>query len=867
MQRNTSVAQTQTRWLVMKLGGTSVSQAAYWRTLAGEIRNVCTQGFRVLVVQSALSGVTDELDALLTVDTASRQQRLAALIANHTQLAVELGIAPSADIDRYHAILTGMLAERAPGHTAPPALRARLLACGELLASHLGATFLTQAGLSVQWQDARDLLVANGLPGQTAAGGYLSAVCPPQTGSPLRAQLHDTAQVVLTQGFIARNLNGETVLLGRGGSDTSAACFAEYLQATRLEIWTDVPGLFSTNPHRVPSARLLRQVDYTEAQEIASTGAKVLHPRCLEPVRRGGIPVQIRCTPQPSLPGTVITAASADSSTRVKAISVREHITLISMETPGMWHQVGFLADAFACFKQHGLSVDLVSTSETSVTVSLDPLANLVTPATLDALLIDLRRLCRTDLLQNCTAISLVGRQMRANLHRLAPAFELFADHRVHLLSQAANDLNFTFVVDAEDAPRLLCELHALLIQPLDGDTVLGPTWQELQTPLPADTMRPAHWWETRRDALLGLAAKHAACFVYDLPSVQQAADALQEMPVVDRVLYSVKANHHPAILRTLQQAGFGFECVAPGEITHLQTHLPELAPADILFTPNFAPRADYGAALAAGISVTLDNLHPLREWPDLFADRAIFLRLDTGQGAGHHRHVRTAGEHSKFGIPLTELEEALSLVKAAGARVVGLHAHVGSGIFTPTTWQELGNILLDAARHCPDLQILNLGGGLGVTEKPGQAPLDLHELNHALQTIRQRRPDLGLWLEPGRFLVSAAGVLLAKVTQLKGKGATRYVGVATGMNSLLRPALYGAHHHIVNLSRLEAPADATCHVVGPICETGDVLGHARRLPETHEGDVLLIANAGAYGRVMSSHYNLREPAPEEVLV
>src|SRR5690606_4486048 len=147
-----------------------------------------------------------------------------------------------------------------------------------------------------------------------------------------------------------------------------------------------------------------------------------------------------------------------------------------------------------------------------------------------------------------------------------------------------------------------------------------------------------------------------------------------------------------------------------------------------------------------------------------------------------------------------------------------------------------------------------------------GQAPLDLQELNRALQTLKQRRPDLALWLEPGRYLVSNAGVLLAKVTQLKGKGATRYVGVATGMNSLLRPALYGAHHHIVNLSRLEMPADTTCHVVGPICESGDVLGHARRLPEPREGDVLLIANAGAYGRVMSSHYNLREPAPEQVL-
>ncbi|MEY3138335.1 MAG: hypothetical protein RL580_2067, partial [Pseudomonadota bacterium] len=127
--------------------------------------------------------------------------------------------------------------------------------------------------------------------------------------------------------------------------------------------------------------------------------------------------------------------------------------------------------------------------------------------------------------------------------------------------------------------------------------------------------------------------------------------------------------------------------------------------------------------------------------------------------------------------------------------------------------------------------------------------------------------PDVALWLEPGRYVIAEAGVLLARVTQLKTKGEVSYVGVATGMNSLIRPALYGAHHDIVNLSR---PADGPLRrfeVVGPICETGDVLGHDRYLPvETCEGDVLLIATAGAYGASMASHYNLRDPA-EELLI
>ena len=127
--------------------------------------------------------------------------------------------------------------------------------------------------------------------------------------------------------------------------------------------------------------------------------------------------------------------------------------------------------------------------------------------------------------------------------------------------------------------------------------------------------------------------------------------------------------------------------------------------------------------------------------------------------------------------------------------------------------------------------------------------------------------PDVALWLEPGRYVIAEAGVLLARVTQLKTKGEVSYVGVATGMNSLIRPALYGAHHDIVNLSRPADGAVRRFEVVGPICETGDVLGHDRYLPaETCEGDILLIATAGAYGASMASHYNLRDPA-EELLI
>jgi diaminopimelate decarboxylase/aspartate kinase len=258
-----------------------------------------------------------------------------------------------------------------------------------------------------------------------------------------------------------------------------------------------------------------------------------------------------------------------------------------------------------------------------------------------------------------------------------------------------------------------------------------------------------------------------------------------------------------------------------------------------------------------------VDNSYMLANWPQLFAGQDIFARLDTGVGRGHHDHVRTAGTRSKFGVQLSEVRMLAGLAQAAGARIVGLQAHVGSGIFDVTSWEHTARVLAQAARGLEDLRVIDVGGGLGVPEQPDQPPLDLGKLDTLLLAVRAEHPQLELWLEPGRFFVSAAGVLLARVTQLKSKGGVRFVGVATGMNSLIRPALYGAYHEIANLTRAEEAATELVSIVGPICESADVLGHDRLLPLTREGDVLVITNAGAYGHAMSSRYNLREPATE----
>jgi diaminopimelate decarboxylase/aspartate kinase len=851
-------------WVVLKFGGTSVSSVSNWQNIATVLRERIEAGLRPVVVHSAMSGVTDALEALLTAALAgAHTPELEVIDAKHRGLARALGIEPGSRYAAFIDDLRRMADAIAETRELSDRVRARVMAMGELLATAVGAEFLNAQRLVTTWVDARQVLRAEKRHGSNEKADLLSATCDFAPDAALQAEWQALDTVVITQGFIAANDDGDTVLLGRGGSDTSGAYLAAKLAAVRLEIWTDVPGLFSANPRLVPSARLLRALHYDEAQEIASNGAKVLHPRCVLPVRQYKIPLHVYATQAPGLEGTIVSANVADSAAQVKAIAIKKGITLISMESPGMWHQVGFLADAFQIFKQRGLSVDLVSTSETNVTVSLDPAANTLDTAALAGLSAALGELCRVEILGPCASLSLLGHNIRGILHELGSAFELFQDHKIYLVTQAANDLNFTFVIDESQGDRLVHQLHERLIQSIGSDTVLGPTWQQLfaeQKAVPVP-----NWWEdpVKRRQLCEIATRESAAFVYDTASLDGAIAALQRVKSVDKWAYAMKANWHADILRRVYAAGLMIECVSRGEIEHAFASIPGLEPGRVLFTPNFAPRGEYEFGLKKGVHVTLDNVYPLKAWPELFRGKEIFVRIDPGFGRGHHRHVRTAGMHSKFGVPFAEADELVALVRSTGARVTGLHAHAGSGIFNVANWTETGALLTGLAQRFPEVKVVDLGGGIGVPEQMGQAEIDLAALDAGVAELKRKFPTLQFWMEPGRFLVARAGVLVAVVTQLKGKSDVRYVGIATGMNSLIRPALYGAHHEIRNLTRLDEPANQRVNVVGPICETADQLGADRWLPPTQEGDVLLIATCGAYGYSMSSNYNLRAPAAE----
>lgn len=849
--------------LIIKFGGTSVSSRETWEHIQTIAENHAQQGVQPIIVCSALSQASNKLEHM-TNDALLNKHHHAhnALTKEYTELAhaLDVDLTPiEADMNQLEQWLKGVsLLGEAPAKT-----RAQILSLGELMMTRLGHAFLSKQGMNCLWFDAREALISTDMSKHDEAN-YLNAYCPEKSNPKLAKKLAATgSSVVITQGFIASNKAGETVLLGRGGSDTSAALLAANLEARACEIWTDVPGIYTANPHQLPNARLLKQLNYDEAQEIASMGAKVLHPPCVPPMRRANIPLFVKYTCMPEHAGTLITQESDVIAPPIKSIQVKHSITLISIDALTMWQQVGFLSDIFDVFKQHGFSVDLLSSSEFNVTLSLDS-NHLARPRkALEALLNDLNKLGRAQIIEPCSAVSLVGHHIRTVLPQLGPALEVFENKQIYLMSLASNDLNLTFVVDESQADKLCQQLHLLLIENNPQSFYYSKSWQE-QFGIPATRVIP--WWEKAQKPLLQLTKKHAPAYVYHTPTLKKQTEKLISLKTIDQLFYAIKANSNPDVLKTLEAKSISFECVSIEELQHVLKLFPKIDRKRLLFTPNFAPKAEYEFALSLGCHITIDSLYPLEHWPELLTGHDVLLRVDPGCGVGHHKYVCTGGNESKFGIPKSSIKQAAELVKQHNIRVVGLHAHSGSGILSPELWQQTASMLIEEAELFPDAHIINLGGGLGIVDKPGQHPLDMKALDASLKAIKSRDPRFSFWLEPGRFFVAECGVILARVTQCKTKEKIRFIGIETGMNSLIRPMLYGAYHEIINLTRLSDEKTGFAHIVGPICESADTLGYDRLLPETLEGDVLLIANTGAYGHCMGSSYNLRPPAEEVML-
>ena len=342
-------------WTVLKFGGSSVSNPDNWQHIGDRVSDCVSNGHRPLVVHSALVDVSNKLESLVAdSNETATQEILLQLREQHFDLAESLGVDVTETLESQFSQLLNDLAERPPSGRSSPAVHAKIVANGELLSTRIGHAYLNSREIKTDWLDARTALQSRPGVRRSELQNFVSAICDVRADPSLQDALSESAGAILTQGFIASNKDGHTVLLGREGSDTSAAYFGVLLQALAVEIWTDVPGMFSADPRIVPSARMLKEVTFEEAQELASTGSKVLHPRCISPLRQYGIPLYIRCTTMPENPGTRISAAVDDAEPCVKGLSTRSGVTLISMQSSAMWHEVGFLADAFDCFRSRG---------------------------------------------------------------------------------------------------------------------------------------------------------------------------------------------------------------------------------------------------------------------------------------------------------------------------------------------------------------------------------------------------------------------------------------------------------------------------------------------------------------------------------
>ncbi len=391
--------------------------------------------------------------------------------------------------------------------------------------------------------------------------------------------------------------------------------------------------------------------------------------------------------------------------------------------------------------------------------------------------------------------------------------------------------------------------------------------------------------WDAER--LRALADDHGTpLYVYDLARVRENYRRFAAAFDFADVHYAAKSNTSRAVLRTLAEEGAGVECASAGEVLRaLDAGFPG---ERVLYTAVNPPARDLDAVVDAaaehpGLTVTAGAADTVDRLAERDYDGRLCIRVNPGVGAGHHETVAT-GADPKFGVPLDRAVDLLADADDRGFDVVGIHAHAGSGIAGEdlSAHRELVEQVGDLARDAPvDLEFVDGGGGYGVPYRPGKDPLDLDAVARATREALGEL-DARPVVEPGRYLVADAGVLLTRVNTVKpvGRpdeaddsaggtndptGETVVVGVDAGMTDLVRPALYDAHHEVRNLAADER-AERPVTVAGPVCESADVLARNRPLPSPERGDLLAVGNAGAYGFEMASQYNSR-PRPACVAV
>ncbi len=442
--------------IIVKFGGTSVADAAAIQRATEIVRGRLER--EPIVVVSALSGTTNTLLAL--AEQAARGQLIGALRAvealreRHLSQAV-LVAGEGPDADELFADLGAMFDELA--HLAEalsvlgdltPRSKDAIAAIGERLSSQLVVAAMRRAGLAADHVDAREVMITDAT---FCRAEPLTDIIADEARDRLLPLVRQ-GRVPVLGGFIGATRLGVTTTLGRGGSDYSAALFGAALGAESIEIWTDVDGMLTADPRVVTGARLIEQIRFDEASELASFGAKVLHPSTIVPAVERGIPVWIFNSRNPEGRGTRITHEAPRRA--VSAIASRGGIVLLQVRTARMLHAAGFLRRFFDVFERHGVSVDVVATSEVSVSVTIDESEEL------DELLVGLRELGDVTIARGKGVLAVVGAGIGDGGEAMGKALGALAGIRVHLVSLSAAGINLSVVVDESETAAAMCRLH-----------------------------------------------------------------------------------------------------------------------------------------------------------------------------------------------------------------------------------------------------------------------------------------------------------------------------------------------------------------------------------------------------------------------
>ena len=441
--------------IVTKFGGTSVADAAAIGRLTGVVRSRAADG--PVVVVSALAGVTDALLGLAQIvhrgEAAPLDAVLGAVVERHAEAARALGVEAAVPAIADAAAALRLELGAALGRMLRPAELDALAGRGELWSSRLVAAALAGAGLDATWVDIRPIMVTDDRFGRATP-------CVPVMTARARECLRplvDSGRVPVTQGFIGATAEGAPTTLGRGGSDFTAALLGAALEADRVEIWTDVNGLMTADPRIVPSARTLRAASYEEAAELATFGARVLHPATAQPLVRAGIPIVVLNSTRPDDPGTRIEPSAelerlGDSP--VRSISWKRGITVVNVRAPRMLGAYGFLRAMFEVFERHEVVVDVLASGEVSVSLTVEDRTRL------DAVVRDLGELGEVWIEDGRAIVAVVGIGIRTTPGLAARLFSAVQPANVEVISQGASAINMTFVVREEDGPGVVRRLH-----------------------------------------------------------------------------------------------------------------------------------------------------------------------------------------------------------------------------------------------------------------------------------------------------------------------------------------------------------------------------------------------------------------------